>query len=99
MLLVRHTKNIIKIEQKNSYARNVQKARILSKVKIFFLNQDKAIELDNHKKRSVKAFPESTQSQLKTYIKKNKIKFNDDYKGLIALINQQSIYNYAFIQL
>jgi hypothetical protein len=88
LLLVRHTKNIIKIEQKNSYTRNIQKARILSKVKIFFLHQDKAIELDNHKKRSIKAFPGSTQSQLKTYIKKNKIKFNDDYKGLIALINK-----------
>jgi hypothetical protein len=85
--LVRHTKNIIKIEQKNSYTRNIQKARILSKVKIFFLHQDKAIERDNHKKRSIKAFPGSTQSQLKTYIKKNKSKLNDDYKGLIALIN------------
>jgi hypothetical protein len=86
--LVRHTKNIIKIEQKNSCTRNIQKARILSKVKIFFLHQDKAIERDNHKKRSIKAIPVSTQSQLKTYIKKNKSKLNDDYKGLIALINK-----------
>ncbi|MFT4838889.1 MAG: hypothetical protein ACJAWA_001435 [Nonlabens sp.] len=87
LLLVQHEKTIYKAEQSNSY-NSSQKSKLKSSEKIYFLDNKNAIEIENHKKRSVKAFPNSTQSQLKTYIKENNIKFNDDYKGLIALINK-----------
>tara|TARA_R110000751_G_scaffold39719_8_gene94311 strand:+ start:4265 stop:4987 length:723 start_codon:yes stop_codon:yes gene_type:complete len=87
LLLVQHEKTIYKAEQRNSY-NSSQKSKLKSSEKIYFLYNKDAIEIENHKKRSVKAFPNSTQSQLKTYIKENNIKFNDDYKGLIALINK-----------
>jgi hypothetical protein len=87
LLLVQHEKTIYKAVQSNSY-NSSQKSKLKSSAKIYFLDNKNAIEIENHKKRSVKAFPNSTQSQLKTYIKENNIKFNDDYKGLIALINK-----------
>jgi hypothetical protein len=87
LLLVQHEKTIYKAVQSNSY-NSSQKSKLKSSEKIYFLDNKNAIEIENHKKRSVKAFPNSTQSQLKTYIKENNIKFNDDYKGLIALINK-----------
>ncbi|AUC78552.1 hypothetical protein CW736_03685 [Nonlabens sp. MB-3u-79] len=86
-LLVEHDKNIMEVEQKSSY-NSGQKSKIRSSETIFFFDNKNAIEIDNHKKRSVNAFPESTQSELKSFIQDNKIKFNDDYKGLIAIIDK-----------
>lgn len=88
MLLVKHEKSVVTPQQKNSYAAATQKAKIRSSSSIFFIDNDTSMELDNHKKRSVKAFPKAKQSELKSYIKETKLKFNDDYKGLIALINK-----------
>jgi ribosomal protein S20 len=87
LLLVQHKKIIYEVERRNSY-NSSQKSQIKSSEKMYFLDNKDAIEIENHKKHSVKAFPKSTQSVLKTYIKENKIKFNDDYKGLIALLNK-----------
>jgi hypothetical protein len=86
-LLVEHDKKIMEVEQKSSY-NSGQKDKIRSSETIFFFDNKNAIEIDNHKKRSVDAFPESTQSELKSFIQDNKIKFNDDYKGLIAIIDK-----------
>lgn len=87
LLLVHHNKNSYNIEQKSSY-NSSQKSKLKSSQKIYFLDNKNAIEIDNHIKRCLKAFPKSTQPVLKTYIKENKLKFNDDYKGLIALLNK-----------
>lgn len=86
-LLVDHDKIIMEVELKSSY-NSSQKSKIRSSETIFLFDNKNAIEIDNHKRRSVEAFPESTQSELKSYIKENKIRFNDDYKGLIALIDK-----------
>jgi hypothetical protein len=67
----------MEVEQKSSY-NSGQKSKIRPSETIFFFDNKDAIEIENHKKRSVKAFPNSTPSQLKTYIKENNIKFNDD---------------------
>jgi hypothetical protein len=76
-LLVEHEKKIMEVEQKSSY-NSGQKSKIRPSETIFFFDNKDAIEIENHKKRSVKAFPNSTPSQLKIYIKENNIKFNDD---------------------
>ncbi|OUS14220.1 hypothetical protein A9Q93_08410 [Nonlabens dokdonensis] len=88
LLLVNHDKDVVLPQQKNSYVAETQKARIKSSSTIYFTSDEFSTELDNHKKRSVKAFPKSDQSILKEYIKENKIKFKDDYKGLIALVGK-----------
>lgn len=86
-LLVNHSKRIQESQSKNSY-NSSQRSRLVSNQKIFFLSKEKVVKIDNHKKRSLNAFPESKQSDLKDYIKENKIKFSDDYKGLVAVISK-----------
>lgn len=86
-LLVNHSKRIQESQSKNSYSSS-QRSRLISNMKVYFLSKGKVIKIDNHKRRSLNAFPESKQSELKDYIKKNKIKFTDDYRGLTALITK-----------
>lgn len=44
-----------------------------------------AVQFDNHKKRVYSNLDDKYQDQIEDYIKKNKIKFDDDYKGVIAV--------------
>jgi hypothetical protein len=86
-LVVGHIKNVHKVEQQNSY-NSSQKSRIRSSKRVYFLNNKNTVEIENHKRKSIKAFSTSSQSVLKKYIKQNNIKFDDDYQGLIAVINK-----------
>jgi hypothetical protein len=87
LLLVKHSKRIQEVQNKSSY-NSSQKSKLVSSDEIYFLSNEKAVEIDNHKRRSLNAFPESSQSELKDYIKEKKIRFSDDYKGLEAIISK-----------
>ncbi|MGB3590170.1 MAG: hypothetical protein WBA16_00660 [Nonlabens sp.] len=89
LLVIKHKKSILEREGSQSSMYSMKTRSTLKDSKELFLFEDNNLtELSNNKKRLLKILPKEYKKALSTFIKDNKIKFNDDYRGLTATIKQ-----------
>jgi|GEM_PF-2124500 hypothetical protein len=84
---VLHTKAIGNrdIGSYNTYS-SARAPRVITKTELVLIDKDGvAVNFQNSKRTVLKNIPDMYQSQVKSYIKSNNIRFQDDYKGLVAV--------------
>jgi hypothetical protein len=89
-IIKKHEKFIMQIDRSrsNSYGTSKQGDKLRDRAETYYLNNGLAVEIENHKRRSLDAFPEKFEDQLKSFIKENRIKFDDDYRGLQEVVKE-----------
>lgn len=87
LLVRKYTKRIQEPEgaSKSSYSSN-SKSRFVSDEKFYLIQDDAIVNIDNHKRRSLNAFDDSKEKELKNFIKERDIDFDDDGKGLAEVV-------------
>ncbi len=73
---------------RNSYGTKKETKRLISTSNIYYLDGEKAIEIENHKRKILDSFPKMYRDRLKDYIKSNNISFSDDYRGLQEVVKE-----------
>jgi hypothetical protein len=74
--------------QRSGYATSDnQKPSITTKTAFYYVADGEIKEIQNHKKRSLKALNNTRESDLKAFIKEKDIDFDDDGNGLAELIS------------
>ncbi|MGJ8683792.1 MAG: hypothetical protein ACSHWW_04175 [Nonlabens sp.] len=91
-LAVRHSKEVKTTELTGASGYQRQKPpRFADTIEFFLIDADgKAVKFENHKKKILKGLTDDKAKQVKQYIKENKIKFDDSYRGLIAVAKYYS---------
>jgi hypothetical protein len=73
--------------QKSGYATaSGQKPSIRTTTAFYYVEEGKVEEIQNHRKRSLRSLDDSKEKELKTFIKKSDVDFDDDGKALAELI-------------
>ena len=73
---------------RNSYGTTKDSKRLILKSNIYFMDENQAVEIENHKRKVLDSFPKKYRDDLKDFIKDNNISFSDDYRGVQEIVKE-----------
>ncbi|WP_194851726.1 hypothetical protein [Nonlabens antarcticus] len=90
-LIKKHMKSIYKPDKQdvNSYYSG-RDPKISTKAKFYYVEDGKAIEVENNKNKVTKNLDNSNKNELKKFIKENDLNFDEDGMGLAKLLKYYS---------
>lgn len=90
-LVLKHLKQLVEAQDnfESGYASQSNKTRLTTSKKFYVIDKNKDLkEVDNHKKRVLKFISNDNDAKkVKAFIKKEKLDFEDDGKGLIKTLS------------